>query len=108
MYIILAHSHRKDKKFQVGINNKQLHFGDSRYEDYTIHKDNIRKERYIKRHKKNENWNKDGIDTAGWWSRWLLWNKPTIEESIEDIKNRFNITILFHKEKWIDLPNQIY
>ena len=107
MYVHLAHSHRKDKKFQVGINNKQLHFGDSRYQDYTTHNDDIRKERYIKRHKKNENWEKSGINTGGFWSRWLLWNKPTIEESIDDIKNRFGITVIFHKGKWIELPNQL-
>jgi hypothetical protein len=39
----------------------------------------------------NENWLKSGIDTAGFWSRWLLWNKPTIKESYMDIKKRFNL-----------------
>jgi hypothetical protein len=34
-------------------------------------------------------WGKSGIDTAGFWSRWLLWNKPTIKESYDDIKRRF-------------------
>jgi hypothetical protein len=41
--------------------------------------------------KNNENWSKSGIDTAGFWSRWLLWNKPTIKESYTDIKRRFDI-----------------
>jgi hypothetical protein len=62
--------------------------------DFTIHKDEERKQRYIKRHEKNEEWGKSGIDTAGWWSRWLLWNKPSIKESyqdLQDIKKRFNI-----------------
>ena len=39
--------------------------------------------------KKNEVWSKSGIDTAGFWSYWLLWNKPSIKESYEDIKKRF-------------------
>ena len=36
-----------------------------------------------------ENRTKSGIDTAGFWARWLLWNKPTIEVSYNDIKKRF-------------------
>ena len=57
--------------------------------DFTIHKDEDRKNRYINRHKKNEDWGKSGIDTAGFWSRWLLWNKPTIKESYQDIKRKY-------------------
>ena len=59
--------------------------------DSTKHKDEARKQRYINRHKNNEIWSKSGVDTAGFWSRWLLWNKPTIKESYTDIKRRFNI-----------------
>jgi len=33
--------------------------------------------------------------TKGFWSRWILWNKPTIDESINDIENRFGIKINF-------------
>ena len=55
----------------------------------TQHKNEGRKNRYILRHEKNEDWGKSGINTAGFWSRWLLWNKPSIKESYEDIKKRF-------------------
>lgn len=84
-------SDKPDKKyFIITNNNKKVYFGASGYEDYTIHKDPKRKELYIKRHSKmNENWTKSGINTAGFWSRWLLWNLPTIKESYEDIKKRF-------------------
>jgi len=95
MFIHLAKSHNPKKKYMVIVNGKTIHFGDSRYDDYTIHKDDKRKERYINRHKKSEDWSISGINTAGWWSRWLLWNKSSIEKSIEDIKNRFGIGILF-------------
>jgi hypothetical protein len=39
------------------------------YSDFTIHKDEARKHRYIDRHKKNESkyWNKSGIDTPSFW-----------------------------------------
>tara|TARA_Y100000401_G_scaffold84568_1_gene69855 strand:+ start:1006 stop:1269 length:264 start_codon:yes stop_codon:yes gene_type:complete len=72
-------STRKDKKYMVKVNNRTIHFGSKGMSDYTKHKDPIRKERYIKRHQKRENWNDP--NTAGFWSRWILWNKPT---SVED------------------------
>ena len=58
--------------------------------DYTIHKDPERKKRYIERHSgMNEDWN-DPL-TAGALSRWILWNKPSFEDSIKDFKKRFNL-----------------
>jgi hypothetical protein len=60
--------------------------GASGYSDFTIHKDEQRKQRYINRHKTNEIWSNSGIDTAGFRSRWLLWNKPTTKENYMDIK----------------------
>ena len=45
----------------------------------------------INRHKNNENWTKSGINTAGWWSRWILWHKPTMKESYTDIKRCFSM-----------------
>ena len=68
-----------------------MYFGQAGASDMTQHKNEARKILYINRHKNNENWSKSGADTAGFWSRWLLWNKPTIKESYMDIKKRFNI-----------------
>jgi hypothetical protein len=62
-------------------------FGDSRYEDYTTHKDPKRKERYLKRHEAREDWNDP--KTKGSLSRWLLWNLPNLKASIEDYQRRF-------------------
>ena len=48
------------------------------------------KKAYIARHSKmGENWGKSGIDSAGWWSRWYLWNLPTKESSYKYIQNKF-------------------
>jgi acid phosphatase class B len=89
----LYKSDKKNKKYTIITpKNKKIHFGDSRYSDYTIHKDILRKNMYIMRHSKNENWNNK--NSAGFWSRWVLWNKPTLIESIRDIENRFNIKII--------------
>jgi hypothetical protein len=74
--------------FENGSTRKTVHFGARGASDYTIHRDNIRKERYHVRHYKNENW--DDPFTAGALSRWILWNKPTLRGSIQDFKRRFN------------------
>lgn len=78
----------KHKYYIITNTGRRVYFGAYGYSDYTIHKDKDRKERYIERHKQRENWTKSGIDTAGFWSRWLLWNKPTIKSSYDDIKKR--------------------
>lgn len=86
-------SDRDGKKYMVKLlkNNKQktIHFGSEGMSDFTIHKDEDRKQRYINRHQKNENWNNPF--TAGALSRWILWNKPTIQASLRDYLKRFNI-----------------
>lgn len=94
-YFTLEKSKQKNKKYKVVVydhNKKKLktiHFGDSRYEDFTTHKDEERKKRYIQRHKPKQDW--EDYTTAGFWSKHLLWNRPTIKESIKDIMKRFNI-----------------
>lgn len=91
----LCKSSNKKKKFMVTIDGKTTHFGANGYSDYTIHKDIDRKRRYVVRHKRKENWTKSGIHTAGFWSRWLLWNKPSITSSIKDIETRFGVKIIY-------------
>jgi hypothetical protein len=85
-------SDKPNKKFFIiTSDNKKVYFGQATASDFSIHKNEERKLRYIKRHQKNENWTKTGINTAGFWSRWYLWNKPTLDESYKDIKKRFSI-----------------
>lgn len=94
MIVILKKSHLKNKKWRIVFpDNKSVDFGHRAYEDYTFHKDETRKKSYISRHKSSENWNKSGIRTAGFWSKHLLWNKPSLLQSIIDIERRFNVTI---------------
>ena len=81
----------KHKFYIITKSEKKIYFGAAGYSDFTKHKDEARKQRYINRHTKTEDWSKSGIDTAGFWSRWLLWNKPTIKDSYMDIKTKFNI-----------------
>jgi len=49
----------------------------------------MKKQAYDARHRVTERWN-DPM-TAGALSKWILWNKPTLEASIADFKKRFNL-----------------
>ena len=83
-------SDKPEKKYFIMTKTgKHIYIGQASTSDFTHHKNEDRKNRYILRHQKNEDWGKSGIDTAGFWSRWLLWNKSTIRESYQDIKKRF-------------------
>ena len=86
-------STRKTKKYMVTIGKKTIHFGASLYSDFTKHKDKERRERYIKRHKTREKWGKNGLKTAGFWSKHVLWNKPTITGSLRYISKKYNLQI---------------
>ena len=94
MIIKLKKSNRKEKKWMVIIDGRKVHFGASGYSDYTIHGDKKRMERYVARHRKREDWTKSGINTPGFWSRWLLWSKPSMNEAIKLIENKFNVNII--------------
>lgn len=92
-------SDRKDKKYKAkfclceefdkckGKNTKDVYFGATGYEDFTEHQDPKRRENYLKRHKKNENWNKP--DTPGALSRWILWDSTSLGKNIASYRKRF-------------------
>lgn len=88
-----------------------VQFGARGYDDYTTHKDKKRRRRYLVRHgavipkskendldyqptrSRKENWTANGYDTAGFWSRWLLWSEPTLSTSARLINTRFGISV---------------
>ena len=87
-------SHKKDKKFDAVFvypdgHTKTVPFGAKNYSDFTKHKDETRRQRYLNRHKRREDWNKP--DTPGALSKWVLWNKPSFKASLADFKKRFDL-----------------
>ena len=104
----ITKSNLKNKKYMVTTpSNKRIHFGAAGYSDYTKHKDPERKERYLKRHKKREDWNDP--NTAGFWAENILWNKPTIKESIKDTEKDHDIDIKFKpRSKKLYLPDKYF
>lgn len=99
----LSRSDNPDKKYRIILHKedggkKTVHFGQKGAGDYTTHKDAERKQSYLERHRKGEDWTKRGIGTAGFWSRHLLWNKKSIDESVRDIERKFNVDITRKKK----------
>ncbi len=79
-------SDKPDKKYYIITKTgKRVYFGYAPMQDYTEHKDEVRKNSYIKRHQKRENWNDP--DTAGYWSRWYLWEETSRSKAYDKIKN---------------------
>lgn len=92
MQAVISVSKDLRKKFDVKIQNKVISFGAQGYQDFITSKgDESKKENYIKRHQKNEDWSNPL--TAGFWSRWMLWNKRSLAESAKDIEKKFGIRV---------------
>ena len=90
--IKIVKSTKHDKKlmaiFEKNGREKTVHFGSFGMSDFTLHRDPARKQRYLDRHRKNENWNNP--TSPGSLSRYILWGKPTLRASIADYKRRFH------------------
>ncbi len=85
----IKRSNRPGKKFMAVFNRKTVHFGQSGASDYTKHKNRIRRNRYITRHRKDLKTNDP--TRAGFLSMFVLWNKPSLQASIRDYKRRLGI-----------------
>ena len=91
------------KKYKVVLINtetgreKNIKFGARGYMDYTKYykKDgkkiaDEKKSAYIARHSKaGEDWGASGKDTAGFFSKHILWNKSTVGSSLASMKRKF-------------------
>jgi len=95
MYVSIGKSTRQGKKMMAIFYDeskkkiKTTHFGQETASDYTLHNDLARKMNYLARHKEREDWN--DYMTAGALSRWILWEKPSLTESIKDYMRRFDL-----------------
>ena len=93
----LRPSKRADKKWEVEMDGKTIHFGEQGYSDFTRHGDEARKERYLKRHRPTEDWSKSGIETPGFWARHILWAEPSIQQSARKVRERFGVNLRVQK-----------
>jgi len=94
MKLRITRSSAQGKKYTAVFHDnetrKTIHFGSANHEDYTTHHDKERRQRYLNRHRKNENW--ASPMSAGSLSRWILWGESTsIQQNIRKFKLKFNL-----------------
>ena len=87
--IVVQKSHMPKKKYDAIINgSKTISFGAAGYQDFTTHKDTQRRQNYIRRHS-NEDWTRSNVESAAWLSRYILWEKPTLQEAIRNANTMY-------------------
>jgi len=75
---------------------KTTHFGAAGYDDYTITNDVKQKDLYRKRHKKDLKTN--DYMRAGYLAYFVLWNKKSLQASINDYIKMFKLKLLKPKK----------
>ena len=91
-------STRATKKFMAEFDDKAtgshktVHFGAKGYEDFTMHHDPVRAERYRQRHEKDLSTEdaKTGM-SPGTLSYYVLWTSPSFAQGIRNYKNRYHL-----------------
>lgn len=94
-FILLTSANDGKHKYLIALEDltsgkiHKIKFGALGYEDYIGHRNEDRKANCIKRHRVREDW----LDPLkpGTLSRYILWNKLTLNNSLDDYKKRFNI-----------------
>jgi hypothetical protein len=90
MTLVITKSDKTDKRYKAVFDGKKtIHFGSKGGSTFLEHNDTKKKDAYLARHKVNEDWTTPY--NAGSLSRWILWNKKTFTESVNDFKKRFNL-----------------
>lgn len=125
MRVVIRKSPMSDKKFRAHVYDREkmviVDFGGAGYSDYTLHGDAFRMRRYVVRHggkvpsrllsstsryevqkkmlrvasSETESWGIRGIRSAGFWSRWLLWSFPDIQDAAAFIEKKFRVEVDF-------------
>jgi hypothetical protein len=83
MIISILPSDKKGKKWmaKVDATNQTIYFGQAGAEDFTTHKDELKRKRWIARHKV-EPWKPEVNLTPAWLSRYLLWEKDDMNKAL--------------------------
>jgi len=80
----------KHKWVAVFDDGKRVPFGAKGYQDYTQHKDRLRRANYLRRHRSRESWSNPR--TAGSLSRWILWGDSTsLDANLRAFRRRFSV-----------------
>lgn len=100
MPFYLYKSNRKNKRYVMVMPEfgHSHHFSDKRYENFTIHKDPERAERYRKRHAKDPI---DDVHSPGALAYYITWSATTLEGGIKLYEKKFGVKV-------VNRTNQVY
>lgn len=92
MKVDFMQSPRADKKMRaVFSDGVVVDFGAEGMSDFTMHKDEARRQRFLARFARRIADAKDNPQSAMTLAHLILWNKPTLEASIKDYKKKFRL-----------------
>lgn len=101
---VISNSSIEGKRYKVVLYDKNdekvktVNFGSKGGSTFLEHKDLVTRQNWLNRHSKlNEDWSKKGMCTAGFWSRWFLWEKKTLKETIAFMQKKYNIKIIMRR-----------
>ena len=89
MKIVIQKSNNKHKKLSATDGRKTVHFGDSRYQDFTQHKDEQRKKNYLSRHGKEDHSVSNALSPA-FLARHVLWSEKSVPESVRKLNKKYS------------------
>lgn len=92
MRVEIRPSPRTGKKFRaVFSDGAVVDFGADGMSDFTIHKNEARRQRFLTRFARRIAASKDDPKSPMTLSHLLLWNKPSLDASLKDFKKRFGL-----------------
>ena len=89
--VSITKSERPEKRLKAIFEDpkRTIHFGFKGGSTFIDHQDDAKRKAYIARHKVRENWNDP--TSPGALSRYILWERPTLQSAIGAFKRRFNL-----------------
>ena len=76
----------KGKRYAAKLpSGKTVNFGAAGYQNFTEHGDEERRKSYLARHRAIEDWKDE--QSAGYWSRWLLWEEPSLQAAARKLRS---------------------
>lgn len=89
--VSITKSDRPEKRLKAVFEDpkKTTHFGFKGGSTFIDEQDDAKRKAYIARHKVRENWNDP--TSPGALSRYILWEKPTLQSAIGAYRRRFNL-----------------
>jgi len=89
--VSISKSERPEKRLKAIFEDpkRTIHFGLKGGTTFIDHQDDAKRKAYIARHKVREDWSNP--TSPGALSRYILWERPTLQSAIGAFKRRFNL-----------------